>query len=133
MITDDDKKFLHSFESCSLGATCWNHAAHIRMAWLVLETSVSFEQALVCIKTGIQRFNSTNNSIGYHETITVAFARIIETRRQADDSWISFSERNNDLFEKSCLNKFYSSEILRSENARHNFVDSDLMKLPLDR
>jgi hypothetical protein len=45
MITDDDKAFLLSFEECSLGAKCWTHAAHVRMGWLVLETSSSFDGA----------------------------------------------------------------------------------------
>lgn len=52
MITEDDDNFLRSFEQCSLGAKCWNHAAHIRMAWLVLEKSESFQQALDRIKRG---------------------------------------------------------------------------------
>ena len=33
------------------------------------------------------KFNSTQNSIGYHETITVAFARIIASRRNAGGTW----------------------------------------------
>lgn len=130
MITEDDRQFLDSFEQCSLGAKCWTHAAHVRMGWLVLETSGSFDEAVTRIRTGIMRFNSTKNSIGYQETITVAFARIIDAKRQSGDSWQTFSTKHQDLFDKSCLEKFYSVEILRSEKAREVFVEPDLEQLP---
>ena len=129
MITEDDRLFLESFEQCKLGATCWNHAAHIRMGWLVLQEETSFERALERIRQGIKRFNSTNNSIGYHETITVAFARIIDARRIPGESWLIFSTRNQDLFEKSCLEKFYSSTVLGSAQARENFIAPDRQPL----
>lgn len=95
MLTDDDTAFLNSFEQCSLGAKCWTHAAHIRMGWLMLETSNSFDDALARIRAGIMRFNSAKNSIGYHETITVAFAQLIDSKRQPGESWSTFAERNS--------------------------------------
>lgn len=131
MIMDDDRKFLESFEQCSLGAKCWTHAAHVRMGWLVLETSTSFDDALMRIRNGIMRFNSTKNSIGYHETITIAFARIIDSRREAGESFQVFSEKNKDLFEKTLLERFYSAAILRSEQARESFLEPDLEQLPI--
>ncbi len=131
MITDDDREFLRSFEQCSLGAKCWNHAAHIRMAWLVLESSSSFDEALSRIKTGIKRFNSTNNSIGYHETITVAFATIIDSRRRPGDCFYTFSQSNPDLFTKGCLDAFYNPESLKTNQAKIGFVAPDRNPLPV--
>ncbi len=130
MITDDDKAFLQSFVECSLGAKCWTHAAHVRMGWLVLETSSTFDEALERIRSGIMRFNSTKNSIGYHETITIAFARLIASRRLTGESLESFVARNPDLQEKDCLKRFYSPAILASEEARHRFIEPDLADLP---
>lgn len=130
MITDDDKAFLQSFEECSLGAKCWTHAAHVRMGWLVLETSSTFDEALERIRSGIMRFNSTKNSIGYHETITIAFARLIDSRRIPGDTLETFVARNPDLLEKDCLKRFYSMAILASEKARQEFIESDLAALP---
>lgn len=92
--------------------------------------SASFESALEHIRTGIKKFNSTKNSIGYHETITVAFARLIFSRRSDGESWTTFAARNSDLFEKNCLGKFYSPSILSSEEARKAFVEPDLYNLP---
>lgn len=130
MITDDDKAFLQSFEECALGAKCWTHAAHVRMGWLVLETSSSFDEALERIRSGIMRFNSSKNSIGYHETITIAFARLIDSRRLPGETFNAFVERNQDLFEKDCLKRFYSPAVLASEEARHRFIEPDLAVLP---
>lgn len=130
MITEDDSQFLDSFEQCSLGAKCWTHAAHVRMGWLVLETSSSFEEALTRIRAGIMRFNSTKNNIGYHETITVAFARVIDARRQAGDSWQTFSEKHKDLFDKSFLERYYTAETLRTERSREVFLEPDREQLP---
>ncbi|PZM86275.1 MAG: hypothetical protein DKT66_02445 [Candidatus Melainabacteria bacterium] len=130
MITDDDKAFLQSFEDCSLGAKCWTHAAHIRMGWLVLETSTSFEEAINRIRNGIMRFNSSKNSIGYHETITVAFARLIDSRRLTGETLEAFVARNPDLNDKNCLRLFYSQETLASEEARQQFVEPDIAPLP---
>lgn len=130
MITDDDRAFLSSFEECSLGAKCWTHAAHVRMAWLVLETSASFDEALERIRNGIRRFNATKNSIGYHETITLAFARLIDSRRLAGETSEAFVARNRDLLQKDCLKRFYSPAVLASEEARHQFVEPDRAALP---
>lgn len=129
MITDDDKSFLASFEQCSLGAKCWNHAAHIRIGWIILNEEPTFESALHRIRNGIQRFNSTNNSIGYHETITVAFARLINAKRLPTDTWTTFSEKNRDLFDKACLSRYYSSVILKSDQARYHFLEPDCQPL----
>jgi len=129
MITQDDRQFLEAFEKCALGAKCWTHEAHVRIGWLVLQEESSFDLALERIRQGIKRFNSTNNSIGYHETITVAFARIIDSRRIPADSWQIFCQKNQDLFDKSCLSKYYSSKILASVEARQSFVEPDVQPL----
>ncbi|MBX9770356.1 MAG: hypothetical protein K2X29_03240 [Candidatus Obscuribacterales bacterium] len=131
MITEDDKQFLNSFEQCSLGAKCWTHAAHIRMAWLVLETSQCFEDAVSRIKSGIQRFNSSNNSIGYHETITLAFAAIIDSRRKEGQGFSDFADENPDLFAKDYLNDFYDPAILKTEQAKNAFVEPNKKPLPI--
>lgn len=131
MITDSDKQFLELFAKCSLGSACWTHAAHVRIAWLILETSDSFDIALERLRAAIQKFNSSNNSIGYHETITVAFATVIASRRRRGQvSWAEFSQANSDLFDKTCLKNHYSSGLLATADAKATFVPADLEQLP---
>jgi len=100
------------------------------MGWLVMETSPTFEHALERIRNGIMRFNSSKSSIGYHETITIAFATLIHSKRQPDEDYASFAERNPDLFEKGCLSRFYTLKTLRSAAAKDQFVEPDLDALP---
>jgi hypothetical protein len=134
-ITADDEEFLRNFEDCSLSGKCWTHAAHIRMAWLQLERSSSFEEALEKIRAGIKKFNSSQNSIGYHETITVAFAHLINHRRQTNSARLTcqqFMELNADLLSKEqpALHYFYSPSLLASAEAKAKFIAPDLQELP---
>src|SRR5262245_11835777 len=98
-----DDEFLGAFEAGTLPKAAWTHAAHIRMAWLYLGR-VSFTQALCCIRDGIRRHNAAVGSppTAYHETITVAFTRLIHARMKAGapgEAFADFAERNPDLFD----------------------------------
>jgi hypothetical protein len=131
-IAADDRDFLKQFDECTLGKSCWSHEAHIRMAWLRMEQFKSYEEALERIRSGIQAFNSSVNSIGYHETITVAFSRLIYAKRAETraGTWQEFLQHHPNLLQKRCLLEFYSKEILASERARHEFVKPDKKPLP---
>ncbi len=131
----DDEEFLQKFEDCSLSRECWTHTAHIRMAWLQMERAASFYEALERIRVGIVSFNASVNNAGYHETITVAFARLIYLRRQSDveaRNWQDFLIRHSDLVSRDnpILRTYYSAEVLHSNYARANFVEPDLRPLP---
>ena len=96
-MTDDE--FLLAFQTCSLTRPEWTHEAHVRMAWLFL-SRFTFVEALDRIRCGIRKLNarigqpaithraptrpryrtSNGDPNGYHETITIAFARIIAGR-----------------------------------------------------
>lgn len=133
-MNEDDEKFLQSFEQCSLSGKCLTHAAHIRMAWLQMERSDSFAEALGRIRSGLMLFNSSVKTVAYHETITVAFARLIDSRRAAEKHkhWQDFLDKNSDLLAKDCLNAFYSPEILSSPEAIVSFIEPDRAPLPLN-
>src|SRR5437868_1676729 len=77
-----DAELLYAFENCTLPASCWTHEAHIRMAWLYLRDDEE-ATALQLIRSGIQRFNDRvlKKALAYHETITVAFTRLIAHHR----------------------------------------------------
>ncbi|MBS1997318.1 MAG: hypothetical protein JSS86_13450 [Cyanobacteria bacterium SZAS LIN-2] len=134
-LPDDDAAFLEMFETCSLSGKCWTHTAHVRMAWLQMERASTYEEALQKIRTGIMTFNKAIQSVGYHETVTVAFARLIYDRRQADPggtTWLDFLARNGDLLSKESpiLHLYYSPEILATDEARRIFVAPDRKPLP---
>jgi hypothetical protein len=59
----------------------------------------------------------------YHETITVAFLALINERRAREvaGSWSDFAQDNPDLFDKRCLERWYTAEQLKSDLARRAF------------
>ena len=75
-----DEIFLAAFENTSLPRHEWTHAAHVRMGFLYL-SRLPYAEAEASIVAGIRRFNAAKgNPTGYHQTITIAFARLIAAR-----------------------------------------------------
>jgi hypothetical protein len=125
-----DAEFLAAFEACTIPRPDWTHEAHVRMAWLYL-TSHPFPDALQQIRTGIQRYNNSLGGTGYHDTITVAFARLIASRL-FDGGYEAFKEANPDLMDRTlgALKRYYSEARLKSDEAKAAFVEPDLRPLP---
>ncbi len=69
---------------------------------------------------------------GYHETITVAFVRVIGGRLRTGESYEAFRDRNPDLFDRtlSALLRHYTKERLHSAEARQRFIEPDREELP---
>ena len=127
-----------AFRSCSLPRHAWTHIAHLRVgAWHVHRYGAV--AALGLLRTGIQRLNDhhgTPNSTtsGYHETITVAYVRLIEAFLFVFDSEVALEDRvevlvEGPLGEKSVLFRFWSRELLMSARARAEWVPPDLAPL----
>lgn len=133
-LSSDDAAFLERFETCSIEKTCWSHEAHVRMAWLQMRRSSSFDEALNRIRTGIQKLNASLGSQGYHDTVTIAFARMIHFRmlHAPDSGFPEFLAANVDLLAKAppFLSRFYSAERLGSKEAGDGFVSPDRRPLP---
>ena len=128
-----DRAFLDRFERCELPASEWTHLAHIRVAWICLG-SMRSDEALQRICEGILRYNTEvlRRRHKYHETVTVAFVRIVAARMCAGETWLGFSRRIDDLLdaESPVLLRYYSESRLFSETARTQFVEPDLLKIP---
>lgn len=129
-MTDDE--FLAAFEAAAFTRPEWTHAAHVRMAWLYL-TRVPAARALELVRTGIQKLNARIGSPdGYHETITVAFVRVMAARLEPGEDYAHFRDRNPDLFDRTLtsLLRHYTKERLRSPEARRAFAEPDVAPLP---
>jgi len=111
----------------------WTHLAHIRVAWTCLNLGLA-ETALDRIRHGILEYNTRvlGRRHKYHETVTVAFVRVVAGHMRKGESWDEFKVRIDDLLdtESPVLLKFYSSELLFSSEARNSFVEPDLQDLP---
>jgi hypothetical protein len=128
-----DLAFLSQFESCSLPESEWTHLAHIRVAWICLAVETP-ERALARIRAGILRYNTEvlGRRHQYHETVTIAFTRLVAHRMAAGEAWQSFAARIDDILnaEDPVLLRFYSEERLFSAVARQQYVAPDRAELP---
>jgi hypothetical protein len=125
-----DEIFLEAFEDTSLPRYEWTHFAHVRMGFLYL-SRLPYAEAEEKIIAGIQRYNAAKgNHTGYHQTITIVFARLIASRLTENLDWPVFVAANPDLLSFTCIQKHYSPELLKSQQARAEFVEPDLLRFP---
>src|SRR3954453_13124341 len=74
--------FIREFESGTLSRERWTHHAHLSVGlWYV--SHFPEEEAILLIREGIKRYNlaagiANTRTSGYHETITLAWARLVE-------------------------------------------------------
>lgn len=125
-----DEEFTRAFESCEIAGTCFHHRDHIRLAWIYFHR-YGAKEAEVRIADAIRRFAAhVGKAEKYHQTMTVAWMRLVaNAARASDGDFEEFARRNPGLMEKSALGEFYSDAILQSETARGGFVEPDLKPL----
>ena len=131
-----DEEFLAAFENGSLPFEQWSHRAHVRVAFLYA-SRLDANSALDRMRSGIKAYNRANEvpealDQGYHETITVAFMRLIcelvalESVAQTSEE---FAQRWPQLLDKRVLKRFYSRSRLMSAVAKARYVEPDLTPL----
>ncbi len=138
-----DSELLAGFLAPSLTEKEWTHRAHVRVAWLLLESSKAaspparLDLAFQRMRDGLHILNASHNvpdalTRGYHETITLAFLRVIDAARAETPSTDSdsFCNARPDLMTKAALLKHYSRERLTSAEAKARFIEPDLEPLP---
>jgi hypothetical protein len=127
-------EIVRAFENGTISEADWRHNEHVLVA-LYYAFHHDYETALAKMRGGI--FNLLNafkvdlsKEMPYHETLTVFWMRtifdLIENRRKD-----SFVETANKVLEvcadKDLPLKFYSRELLFSDEARKIFVKGDLI------
>ncbi|MEM7410352.1 MAG: hypothetical protein AAF430_08975 [Myxococcota bacterium] len=132
-----DTEFLAAFESAAISSDDWTHRDHIRMAFLYLR-DLPWDTALEQIRTGIQRLNRANRVeetavSGYHETVTVAWARVIAAQLHhhgPGEHFDTFAAANPHLLTKTLLRLYYTRAQILTPEAKAGFVAPDLAPLP---
>lgn len=133
----DDRALIAGFESQTVSRAEWTHRAHVRTAYLYLREH-SFDDALGRIRSGILALNAANGVAntptgGYHETITVAFMRIIaSTLRHYGPAETSdaFCDAHPHLMTPFVLRLYYTRALINSPEARAAFIGPDIAPLP---
>ena len=122
-------ELLQGFLDTTLPADRFHHQQHVQVAWLFVRKH-GMPAALGEFTAAIKRFADAKGATGlYHETITWAFLLLIAEReaRRPSESWEAFAAANPDLlsWKPSILERYYSSDLLKSDLARKVFVFPD--------
>lgn len=116
----------------------WTHAAHLCVgAWHVHHLGES--AALDTLRLGIRKLNTLHgtrntSTSGYHETITVAYVRLIAAFFASFGAEVSLEQRvsallDSPLAERTALFRFWTKSRLMSPEARAAWVPPDLSPL----
>jgi hypothetical protein len=129
-----------SFCAATLPHGEWTHLAHLRVgAWHVHRHGA--DEALRLLRERIRRLNErhgTPNTAtqGYHETVTVAYVRLIAEFLGTFAESVPLESRvaalvQGPLAHKEILLRFWSREVLMSPRARAEWVQPDASPLAL--
>jgi hypothetical protein len=120
-----DRDFLDALESCILAPEVFDHAAHVRAAYLYAR-HLDFPDALARMRGALLAFTrALGKAERYHETVTTAFMALIAQRlheRGDPGGWEAFARMNPDLFDRGVLRRIYPPGVLESDLARRVFV-----------
>ena len=128
-----DEDFLCAFEDLSFPANQFHHREHIRVAWLYLKSSDA-TRAAERMTAGILRFaNHHGATQKYHHTLTLAWMRLVAAALVETPDGYDFAKflaEHSELGDKDLLKKYYSPELLQTNEAREGWVEPDLQPLP---
>ncbi len=123
-----DEEFIVAFESLNLKHAKFNHADHVRLAWIYV-TRLGVAAAEEKLLLGIRRMaENVGAPQKFLYTTTVAWARLVAAALEKDSRGATFEEwvaRHEALLDKNLLEAFYSERVLKSEAARTGWVAPD--------
>jgi hypothetical protein len=134
MLTDAEiESLVNRFVEGTLPRSEWTHQAHLTVALWALRR-LGREQAVSFLRGAIQRYNLRHdNPAGYHETITRAWVAVIARFLADRDPSQPLCDQAAALAaaygSSADLNRHYSLERLRSDEARHAWVEPDLLPI----
>lgn len=128
-----DDALVSAIEACTLPNQVFRHREHVRLSFVYLRR-YGFDEARVRISAAIRAYALHNRApLKYHETITIAWLRIVHQAVSQVPDGASFEymlKRFPGLLSKGTLMQYYSSELLGTEGARVSFVEPNRRPLP---
>lgn len=120
-------------ESCVYPGAAFRHGDHLRLAWHYLRT-LEPGSAQERMRQTIRRYaESLGQSAKYHDTLTIAWMRLVGAAvacTPACESFEEFLSGHPWLLNRDCLFAFYSRERLAGDDARSSWAEPDLRPLP---
>ena len=129
-----DLEFQRAFEACEMPPDAFDHAAHVRLAYVYLcEQPVDgaaqrMKQSLLAYLAHLKVDQGK-----YHETITRAWIMAVDYfmgKTSACSSAADFMIANPELLDSKIMLTHYSAAVLFSPEARRSFAEPDLQSIP---
>lgn len=134
-VSTADREFQLAFEACNIVPAEFDHAAHVRLAYVYL-CGQSVDAATAAMKKSLLAFLA-HLGVGeakYHETITrawiMAVSHFMAESSTSCDSAATFVNRNPRLLDPKIMLSHYSADTLFSSSARQSFVPPDIQRIP---
>ena len=125
-----NQDFIDSLKNCSLNPKLFNHEAHLRLAWLLID-KYGIEKAIVYMEELLLNFViHVGARDKYHKTLTIAAMHIVnnymvnEGRSDFKEFIIKHDELNTNF--KAILNSYYSFDVFKAKHAANEFIQPDL-------
>ena len=129
------QELFEALRNGELDPESFDHESHIRLAWYYLNQQ-EFDPAAEAFATDFYQFIVRAGAQSkYHETITYALLQLIASHlddERCKTDWEYFKRDADPLFADALglLKRFYSEELLFSDNARKHFIHPDLRDFP---
>jgi hypothetical protein len=127
-----------AFERVEIEPGCWDHRSHLTVAcWYLL--CYPLQEAVPLMRAGLHRHLEawgiqTTLERGYHETITVAWMRLVKHYLTTANLECTLVELINDVIEKfrqkDHLFEYFTRDRLMSWEARNAWIEPDIKSLP---
>lgn len=130
----DDLAFARDFEALKVTPEAFNHAAHVRLAYIYL-CQAPVADAAERMKGALLAFLAHLGAPAtkYHETITRAWIMAVAHFMAESPPCASaeaFMQANPRLLDSKIMLKHYSAQVLFSPAARAAFVTPDVREIP---
>ena len=133
-ISIDDENFQCAFEAMQVAPANFDHAAHVRLAYVYL-CRHPVDEAAAAMKRAILGYL---NHLGvgetkYHETMTRAWVMAVDffmKKNGVCPSSADFMRRSPELLDSKIMLTHYSAQTLFSAEARRQFVTPDIQSIP---
>jgi hypothetical protein len=126
-----DEIFLHQFANCSLDPKCFDHEAHLRLAWLYI-TKDGCDIALIKVTQGLMAYTQSLGAADkYNHTLTVAAVKavnhfIFKSKSHTFSAFIIEFPRLKSNF-MALMETHYNRTTLFANEAKSVYVEPDLM------
>jgi hypothetical protein len=130
---EDILSLVRSFEDATISRDDWKHREHLIVA-LYYVSHHDLEAAVDKMRSGILNLLANgfkvdlSKEMPYHETMTVFWMKTIAAFNESKngDSMVSKVKEMTEAFDKDYPLRFYSRELLFSDEARARFVEADM-------